>query len=124
MPRTCLVLLIAAGTFTSATAEAGGFSTIPSIRVAPRITVSSTTITPMRPVMPIETADHHLRCHYGYRCGDEYGYGSGEPPAPAVAPQHSRVTVFNTNDQFDTTGNPNPGGGDSGMKPGKKPNAQ
>ena len=54
--------------------------------------------------------------------GRGYGYPSYVPP-PVAAPTRPRFTEFTTNDQFDTNGNLNPGGG-GGMKPGKKPNLQ
>jgi hypothetical protein len=51
------------------------------------------------------------------------GYGSGYPAPPVYAgPQRPRITVFNSNDQFDTNGNLNPGGGGGGTKAGKHPN--
>jgi hypothetical protein len=53
--------------------------------------------------------------------GRGYDYPS-YPAPPAAYPTRPRFTEFETNDQFDTNGNLNPGGGGGGVKPGKEPN--
>ena len=118
--RATLVLLTTAGMLAGANANAASFSTMPTIHSAPRLNLSVTSgVATTSPVVPITTTDHRPPCHYGY------GYGcTGLPAPPAVGPHYPRLTIGPTNDQFDTTGNLNPGGGGGGVKPGKKPNAQ
>ena len=118
MSRASLVLLIAAGLLASANAEAASLN-IPTMRITPPVSINNTirsnvTIAPVKPIGPVMTMDHHPPCYSG--C-------AGAPP-PAYQ-RYPRRTVFDSNDQFDTTGNLNPGGGNGGgIKPGKKPNAQ
>jgi hypothetical protein len=95
--RATLLLLIAAGALAGARADAAGLS--------PNLTIRSTG--------PVITT---------FRTPG-YGYPSYTPP-PAVAVSPHAPVRFNTNDQFDTGGNINPGSGGGGTKPGKKPNLQ
>jgi hypothetical protein len=115
---TLLASAIVATLLATASAHAAGPSTLPTIHTAPHISITNTltSVPRVTPVVPITTA--RPPCHgYGYG----YGYGCGGPPAP-VDPQNPRFTVGPTDDQFDTTGNLNPGGGGGATKPGKKPN--
>jgi len=92
-----LILIAAAGLFADASAEAAGLS--PNLNIRSPGPTNTMTMAAGR------------------------GYGSGYPAPPAYAgPQRPRFTIFNSNDQFDTNGNLNPGGGGGGIKPGKHPN--
>ena len=116
MIATLLASAIVATLLASASAHAASLPTMPTIRTAPHISMSDavTSVPQVTPIVPITTASPP--CH-----GYGYGYGCGGPPPPAY-PQYPRFTSGPTNDQFDTTGNLNPGGGGGGTKPGKKPN--
>ena len=51
-----------------------------------------------------------------------HGFGYGAPPpygAPDSYPHRQRVTIFNSNDQFDNIGDLPPAGGGVVVKPGK-----
>jgi hypothetical protein len=117
MSRATVSLLIAAGMLASASANSASFSTMPTIHTGPRLNLNVTpSVTPITPVVPITTTDHRGPC---------YGCGAPPPAAPCYYhPADCRLTFGPTNDQFDTTGNLNPGGGGGGVKSGKKPNAQ
>jgi hypothetical protein len=97
-PRAFLVLLVTAGVLASASADAAGLS--PNLNFH-STGPSSTTV---------------------LATGRTPGYGPSYVPPPSYGGSRPRFTQFDSNDQFDTNGNINPGGGGGGAKPGKSPN--
>jgi hypothetical protein len=103
-------LVLASSIIASVGAHAAGLSFGPTISGGSQIGWGGS----VNQVMPVDTF-RHPPCYADYGCGPA--------PAPATYPGYPhRPTLFDTNDQFDTTGNLNPGGGGGGVKPGKKPN--
>jgi hypothetical protein len=99
-PRASLGLLITAGVLASASADAAGLS--------PNLNIRST-----GPTNTATLATGRIPGH---------GYPSYTPPPAVYGGPRPHITQFNSNDQFDTNGNINPGGGGGGTKPSKSPN--
>src|ERR1700750_604827 len=97
-----LSFVLAAGVFAAPGAQAAGLSFVPTMSGGAQVGWGGS----VNQAMPVDTF-RHPPCYADYGCG----------PAPAPAPYPGyphRTTVFDTNDQFDTTGNLNPGGGNGG----------
>jgi hypothetical protein len=105
-----LSFVVTAGVLANVGAHAANLSFVPTMSAGSQIGWGGST----NQAMPVDTF-RHPPCYADYGCGGA--------PAPATYPGYPhRLQLFDTNDQFDTTGNLNPGGGGGGVKPGKKPN--
>ena len=105
-PRLVIVLLISLTAVAGSAANAASFSTNMNTRMTgPGVSAGQTTT-----LAPVPT-------HRGYGGAG----GSYPPPAYGGGQRPPRLTTFNSNDQFDTNGNLNPGSGGGDFKPSKTP---